>query len=154
MDFEFIRFRIDPEIHQRAARACTRLGIDLNDVLRTLVTRVARDGALPFDVGAAPPPPAPDRTPFHDYDPRLWDSLKPQVDAEVALSLLARFVADCSTRIDDQYVNHTPDQALVERLQAQREEALRTRRALDVSDRNAIAGILRKYGQQVRVDSD
>jgi antitoxin component of RelBE/YafQ-DinJ toxin-antitoxin module len=38
MDYEFIRFRIDPAIHKKAADSCSRLGIELNDVLRALVT--------------------------------------------------------------------------------------------------------------------
>ena len=100
MDTELIRFRIDPEIRDKAEEVCSALGHELHDVLRAAVIRIARDGALPFDLGAGPAAPAAGAIPFYHYDERRWGSMKPQIDAEVALALLARFIADCSTRLD------------------------------------------------------
>jgi DNA-damage-inducible protein J len=149
MDSELIRFRIDPAIHDKAAKVCAELGLELNDVLRLLVTRIARDRAIPFDFGAAPPQPSPDQTPFHEYDPRLWRSIRPQIDAEVALALLGRFIADCSTRIDEESGREKPDRPLVARLTEQRDEARRLRLDLVVTDEDAVAAILQKYGPLV-----
>lgn len=151
MDYEFIRFRIDPAIHKKAADACSRLGIELNDVLRALVTRIARDSSVPFDLGAAPPR-APERTPFHDYDPRLWASLKPRVDAEAALSLLMRYIADCTTRIDEEVNLRHANQDLLTRLDRERMEARRLLRAFDASDTKAIDHILETYGALLNTD--
>src|SRR5436309_14992587 len=113
MDTELVRFRINPELREKAAKVCADLGLELNDVLRAFVTRIARDGALPFDLGSAATPPEPGHTPFHDYDARLWSSIKPQIDAEVAIGLLARFIAHCSTRIDEAAEGAAPDPGLI-----------------------------------------
>ena len=150
MDTELVRFRIDPELRERAAQACADLGLELNDVLRAFVTRIARDGALPFDLGTTPTPPEPGHTPFHDYDARLWSPIKPQIDAEVAIGLLARFIANCSTRIDEAADGVAPDPELVMRLTRDRADARRLRRDLDVSDGVAVSRVIDKYGPLVR----
>ena len=150
MDTELVRFRINPELREKAAKVCADLGLELNDVLRALVTRIARDGALPFDLGAAPTQPEPGHTPFHDYDARLWSSIKPQVDAEVAIGLLARFIADCSMRIDEGADGGVPDPELVARLTKDRDDARKLRSDLDVSDAVAVSHVIHKYGPLVR----
>ena len=48
MDAELIRFRLDPQVRERAEEVCAHLGYELRDVLRATVARIARDGALPF----------------------------------------------------------------------------------------------------------
>ena len=150
MDTELVRFRINPELREKAAKVCADLGLELNDVLRALVTRIARDGAFPFDLGATPTRPPLGHTPFHDYDARLWSSIKPQVDAEVAIALLARFIADCSTRIDEAGDGGAPDPELVARLSRDRDDARKLRRDLDVSDSGAVSQVIDKYGPLVR----
>ena len=150
MDTELVRFRINPELREKAATVCADLGLELNDVMRAFVTRIARDGAIPFDLGTAPAPPEPGHTPFHDYDARLWSPIKPQIDAEIAIGLLARFIADCSTRIDEAAVGAAPDTELVMRLTRDRDEARKLRRDLNVSDGVAISQVIAKYGPLVR----
>jgi antitoxin component of RelBE/YafQ-DinJ toxin-antitoxin module len=147
MDTELIRFRIDPEIRDKAEEVCSALGHELNDVLRAAVLRIARDGALPFDLGAGPAAPAPDAVPFYHYDERLWASMKTQIDAEVALALLSRFIADCSMRLDEAADVSQPD---AERLTRQRDEARQRRRELDVTDATAVKAVLDTYGPLVR----
>ena len=149
MDTELVRFRVDPELRDRAAKVCADFGFELNDVLRALVTRIARDGALPFELNAVSVRARPDRTPFRDYDVRLWSSVKPQVDAEVAIALLARFIADCSTRIDEKSDGKSPHRELVERLTKEREGARKLRMTLDVSDTAAVSQVIEKYGPLV-----
>src|SRR5438445_13175806 len=57
MDSEFTRFRINPALRDQAMQVCARLGVELSDVLRALVTRIAHDGAIPFAMPAAEPHP-------------------------------------------------------------------------------------------------
>ena len=53
------------------------------------------DGTIPFEM----PPPEPAAGNFMDRDPRLWAQLQAEVEAQLALDLLGRFIADCSTKI-------------------------------------------------------
>jgi len=114
-------------------------------VLRTVITRIARDGALPFAFDAAARP-APETTrPFGDYDPRLWSGLKPQIDAEVAVSLLVRFIADRSARLADASQSAAPDTELVTLLTQERSDALALRRSLELTDPEAVARVIARY---------
>jgi RelB antitoxin len=149
-DTELIRFRVEPAVREAAVAACAKLGLELNDVLRALVTRIARDGDLPFELIATPSAPPSEPTPFQDYEPRLWKSLRPRVDAEVALALLGRFIAKCTARLDDLSQQDARDAELVARVSADRQEALRRRDALDVTDAGSIAQVLSTYGPRVR----
>ncbi len=149
MDTELIRFRIDAEIRDKAEEVCSALGYELHDVLRAAVIRIARDGALPFDLAAPPSTPV-GAIPFYNYDERLWGSMKPRIDAEVALAILSRFIADCSTRLDEATDNKAQDPGLVERLTREREEARKRRRELDVADAVEVRVVLDTYGPLVR----
>lgn len=151
MDTELIRFRIDAEVREKAVQVCAQLGYELNDVLKALVSRIARDGALPFDMAGTATPAAP--VPFYTYDERLWSGMKPQIDAEVALALLARYIADCSTSLDEESDKKKPDAKLVERLTTARAQARELKLKLDVSDAAAVQAVLDKYGPLVRAST-
>lgn len=150
MDTELIRFRIDPQVRDKAEAVCSRLGYELRDILRATVARIARDNVLPFELGADAAPAPAAAVPFHDYNERLWAGIKPQVDAEVALALLMRFIALCSTRLDEESDTPQPDAQRVARLTQQREEARRLRLELDVTDAAAVQAVLDTYGPLVR----
>ena len=150
MDTELIRFRIDPQVRDKAEAVCSRLGYELRDVLQATVARIARDNVLPFELGADAAPAPAAAVPFHDYNDRLWAGIRPQVDAEVALAVLMRFIALCSTRLDEQSDAPQPDAPLVARLTRQREEARRLRLELDVSNAAAVRAVLETYGPLVR----
>ena len=45
-----IRSRIDPDVKQRATAVLDRMGLSVSEVMRILLTRVADDGELPFDL--------------------------------------------------------------------------------------------------------
>jgi DNA-damage-inducible protein J len=149
MDSELVRFRVDPEIRDQAAKVCADLGFELNDVLRALLTRIARDGVLPFDF-STPGQSNAGRLPFYDYDERLWASMKPQIDAEVALALLARFIANCSTRIDEEGDTARPDRPLIAQLTQERDEARKIKADLNVADGPAVRQVLDQFGPLVR----
>jgi antitoxin component of RelBE/YafQ-DinJ toxin-antitoxin module len=143
VDADFERFRIDPAVRDRAAEVCARLGHELSDVLRALVARIARDGAIPFEM----PPPESALENFMDRDPRLWAPLQAEVEAQLALDLLGRFIADRSTRIA---AGNVTDRADLDRLALERDEARRLRRDLDVTDRAVVRSVLAKYGPLLR----
>jgi addiction module RelB/DinJ family antitoxin len=141
---EFIRFRIDASLRAQASDVCNSLGLDLNDVLRALVARIARDGALPFDL-QAPSVSAAGPTPFATYDMRLWASLAPIADAEAAMTMLAVYVARCGNAIDDEYQRAAADNGRIELLTQQLHEAQRAQQELDLTDPAVAARVLATY---------
>lgn len=149
METELIRFRIDPQLAQQAEQVCAAAGFELRDVLRFLVTRIARTGVIASDLADAGASEARQR-PFYDYDERLWADLKPSIDAEVALALLARFVADCSTRLDEAEQGEPVDRRIINELAQARDEARVLKRGLDVTDAAAVQRILERFGPLVR----
>lgn len=149
METELIRLRVDPELARQAERICAGAGFELREVLRLCVARIAHDGTVPFDVGDAKAMEA-RRRPFHEYDERLWADLKPSIDAEVALALLARFIADCSTRIDEEELSGHADRQLADRLAQAREQARTLKSSLDVADPAAVRRVLDRFGPLVR----
>ena len=152
MSTELVRFRADPEVRDKAAAVCGELGLELTDVLRAFISRIARDGALPFALGA--PAPAPDsHRPFYQYDERLWSSITPSIDVEVALALLARFIANCSTRIDEELQARSPDQRVIKRLGKERAEARSLKQNLDVQNAAAVREVLDRFGPLVRTSA-
>ena len=86
---------------------------------------------------------------FMDRDRRLWSPLQRAVEGQIALDLLGRYVADCSTRLDEQ-AGGNADPALLALLAEERNQARRLRRELDVTDPAAVREVLLKYGQLVR----
>ena len=49
-----VQVRIDPELKGRAAAVLDRMGLMVSDAVRILLTRVANEGALPFDFAVDP----------------------------------------------------------------------------------------------------
>ncbi|WP_068874066.1 MULTISPECIES: type II toxin-antitoxin system RelB/DinJ family antitoxin [unclassified Phenylobacterium] len=49
-----VQARIDPLVKAQAAAVLDRLGMTLSDAVRILLTRTAREGALPFELIADP----------------------------------------------------------------------------------------------------
>ncbi|HYD99231.1 MAG TPA: type II toxin-antitoxin system RelB/DinJ family antitoxin [Alphaproteobacteria bacterium] len=45
---DFVRARIDPAIKAQAAEVLEEMGLTVSDVVRLVLTKVARDRALPF----------------------------------------------------------------------------------------------------------
>lgn len=150
---ELIRFRIDPKLAQQAEQVCAAAGLELRDVLRIVVARMGREGTLPFDPRSASVVEARGR-PFYEYNERLWADLKPSIDAEVALALLARFIADCSTRLDEAEHTEHLDPQVMEELMFAREEARTIKASLDVTDAVAVRHVLDRFGPLVRSSAD
>lgn len=49
---ELIQARIDPQVKAQAAAVLDKLGMTVSDAVRILLTRTAREGALPFELVA------------------------------------------------------------------------------------------------------
>jgi len=49
---EMVHVRIDKRTKQRAAKALATMGLSVSDAVRVLLTRVATEKALPFEVKA------------------------------------------------------------------------------------------------------
>lgn len=147
MQGELIRFRVDASIRDKASAVCEKLGFDLSDVLRAFVGRIAEQGTLPFDM-AAPSGPRPQRAPFAEYTERLWQDYQ-YVDAEVALALLARFIADRAARLDAEESGGSPDAALLGELRGELAQARNLAQSLDPKDAVAVAAVLATYGPLV-----
>jgi hypothetical protein len=145
MEFSDIRFRLHRGLLDKANAVCARHGVELADVLRGVVTSIAVSGALPTPSGTKAPADTA-RLPFDDYDPRLWEAHHRPLRAELALELLASFIADCSAQLAETDDNRKPHAALAEQLVAKREEAIRIRRTLNVSDPGAVDNVLKAYG--------
>ncbi|MDE1162690.1 MAG: type II toxin-antitoxin system RelB/DinJ family antitoxin [Acidobacteriaceae bacterium] len=45
-----VQTRIDPSIKERATQVLEELGMSVSDVVRILLTRTAKEGALPFEL--------------------------------------------------------------------------------------------------------
>lgn len=49
-----VQARIDSELKERAAKVLDRMGLTVSDAVRILLTRVANEGALPFEFATDP----------------------------------------------------------------------------------------------------
>lgn len=144
---ELVRFRVDAAVKDKVTEVCEKLGFDLSDVLRAFMARIAEDGTLPFDMGVAAVART-QRAPFAEYSERLWREYK-HVDAEVALALLSRFIADRSERIDAEASERRPNAEVLAQLRQELAEARSLAQSLDPQDADAVAAVLATYGQLV-----
>lgn len=146
MDTELVRFRIDPTLRDKAASICAEHGMELHDVLRLVVTQIAREGALPSAIGPSAQIAIQPLQGASPYDNRVWSILRGQLDAELAVSLLARQIADRSARLDEASAGPEADPELVSKLNRERAALQRLRRTLDVTDAEAVRRVLKEYG--------
>jgi DNA-damage-inducible protein J len=53
---DVVRARIDGHIKEEATTVLAGMGLSISDAIRMLLTRIATDRAIPFDVNRTPPP--------------------------------------------------------------------------------------------------
>lgn len=53
---DVVRARIDGHIKEEASNVLAEMGLSVSDAIRMLLTRIAADKALPFDVNRVLPP--------------------------------------------------------------------------------------------------
>jgi addiction module RelB/DinJ family antitoxin len=143
MESGLVRFTVDPEIRARAEQVCARLGLDLNDVLRTFLVRVARDGKLPFAPEPAPKTEGRTPTPFSTYDPRAWTPLAPILNAELAVEVLDHAVASLMAQL--QTARTTKAGRDEKEAAALLAKANAARLTLEPSDSQAVAALLNTF---------
>lgn len=132
---ELVRFRCDPTLKRDAAAVCDQVGFELGDVLRAVVTRIARDGALPIELRM----PAREGAgiPFFEYNQQIWKDFQ-HIDGEVLLESLIRFVASQAKEISAEEDKPRPNKESIARWKKQGDEAMKINRTLNVRDREAV----------------
>lgn len=132
---ELIRFRCDPSIKNDAAAVCDRVGFELGDVLRAVVIRIARDGALPVELRMPAPEGA--GVPFFKRNETLWKDFQ-HIEGEVLLESLIRFVASQAAKISAEKDKARPNQERIARWKKLGDEAMKINRTLNIRDREAV----------------
>ncbi|MDM0108473.1 hypothetical protein QTH97_26225 [Variovorax sp. J22R24] len=127
-------------------------GMELPDVLRMMLTKavLSRSFSLDLAKGADQGQAPKEREQLNPFEPRYGGPCKTTIDAELALALLQRSVADASARRDearqadpqDQHENEHENEH--ERFDRERQEAQRLLADFDVADMSAIAGVLKR----------
>lgn len=129
---ELIRFRVDRDLKRAAEAVCAGLDLDLNDVLRSIVRRIAHERALPFEVNT-PPRPQPGKVPFAEYNDFLKRDLA-HLKGELTLGMLATFIADRTKRIAEARGDPQVDAKLQARWERELRDAAAYHRTLDTRD--------------------
>lgn len=80
-DNALVQTRIDPVIKERAAEVLQDMGLSISDAVRILLTRTAREGALPFELQSSST--AHDAWFREQVEAALRDPTPPLEDAEV-----------------------------------------------------------------------
>jgi len=144
VETEMVRFRIEGELKKRAEAVCARTGMDLNDVLRTLVRRIVTDGAIPFDVNTSGRVAEPRGVPYAQYGEFLTEDLA-HLKAESAISLLASFAADRAHRIATEKRKARPNRANLKRWAAEARDAMNYRRTMNTRDDKLVSKVEKKF---------
>lgn len=127
VETELVRFRVDGNLKTNAEAACNRRGLDLNDVLRTLVRRIAMEDAIPFDLNAPARIATDARTPFDRYGEFLDQDLA-HLKIESVIGLLATFIADRARRMAAEKKKTKPNTKRIEQWLQEASEAMQYRR--------------------------
>ena len=146
-----VRFRVDRALKAHAEQLCASLGMELNDVLRILVRRIAMEGAIPFDLNRPNQSPSDARAPFDRYGPFLQEDLA-HLKAESVLTLLATFAANRARRIAVERRQAKPNQNKIDQLRREATEAMHLRRSLDVKDDALLALVEKRFTTLLAAD--
>lgn len=147
-------FRVDEALRRQAIAICEQQHIDLNDVLRTLIRRIAMEGALPFNLEASARPESVERVPFDDYGDFLKRDLA-HLEVEALISLLARLVADRARRIAAEQRKRSPDPANIRRWEAEIAAAMQIRRGnVDLTNLARVDELQQRFGALLAAESD
>ena len=138
LETELVRFRIEGDLKSRAEEVCARYGLELNDVMRTLVRRIALDDSIPFDMNAPGRIAEPSGSPFDRYGAFLTEDLA-HLKAKSVISLSGSYIANRARRMATERHKARPNRAHVARWKSEVQEALQYRRTLDTKDQKLVA---------------
>ena len=146
MDSLSFRIRIDPAIADKAMRMAAARGMELPDVIRMMLIKAVRIGDFSIE-GEEPELSAQvqETRPYYAYDERQWDSMKPMLDAELALELLNRAIARCTALLDETVAAKAPDARQLKRIRAERRDARKLLEEFDPADKEAVAKIIERF---------
>lgn len=139
-----VRFRVDSRLKQRAESICAALGMDLNDVLRILLRRIAMEEAIPFNLNAPARLPKDAQVPFAHYGDFLQQDLK-HLAAESVISLLATFVAKRARQMTAERGKPKPNATKIEQWNTEATEAMQLRRSIDTTDDALLARVEKRF---------
>lgn len=146
MDFRQLSFRIDREIAEKALRMAAQRGMELPEVLRMMLTKAVRIGDFMLDTTTAGPPPGVAEPPNKGYGERYWPTINASLDAEAAIAVLDRAIAQRTTWLDEAQMAKSVDPKRLERVREERDRACVLRATLDPSDSDAVAKVLEAFG--------
>ena len=127
-----LRCAIDREVLAAAEKVCEGLDLNLTEVLRECVRRIAVDGAIPFELGSAARISG-DLVPLTRTNAFLEADLAP-LKAELLLGLLGTFIAVRTPRLEAARAAPEPDAKRIARWERELREAITYHRTLDVND--------------------
>lgn len=127
-----VRFRLQTKQIAEAVGVCDELGFDLNDVLRTVVRRIAKDHAIPFEINH-PTHVASNRLPFTEYGDYLDKDLA-HLKAELTLSMLSTFIADRAARLREERQKPKSNNKLIQRWERELRDAVGYHRTMNTRD--------------------
>ena len=147
MDSLNLRIRIDRAIAEKAIKMAHKRGMELPDVIRLMLAKAVRLGDFSIDEDRPRVHQVAESTrPYFAYDERQWNSMKPVLDAELALALLDQYIASHTLQIEDLAAAADPDAGEMSRLKQERADARNVLATLDPTDANAILDVLARFG--------
>ena len=139
-----VNFRVDPDVKTRAEAICKSIEMDLVQVMRILLRRIATEEAIPFDLNAPARAPTPARVPFDRYGTFLEHDLK-HLKAESVISLLAGFVAKRARQMATERAKSRPNTKKIEQWNTEAMEAMTLRRSIDTNDEALLARTEKRF---------
>jgi antitoxin component of RelBE/YafQ-DinJ toxin-antitoxin module len=146
MDARQLSFRIDREIAEKALRMAAQRGMELPEVMRMMLTKAVRIGDFMLDAGIEPPPVATTDHPNYRYEERYWAPMKASLDAEAAMAVLNRAIAQRTAWLDEASSAKSPDLKRLERIRDERDHACALLASFDPSDNDAVAEVFEAFG--------
>jgi hypothetical protein len=138
-----LRYAVDRDLFEAAEKVCTDLELDLIEVMRELLRRIALERAIPFELGTAVRIQG-DAAPFTRYSAFLEADLAP-LEPELVLARLGTFIAERSARIAEANAAPEPDEEQIASWTRELDEAIALHRTLDVRDTALLARVEARF---------
>ncbi|MBS0344364.1 MAG: hypothetical protein JSS56_28000 [Proteobacteria bacterium] len=148
MDSIQLRIRIDGDIAEKALKMAQARGMDLPDVVRMMLIKAVQIGDFAIGNELAKLQQLEQharRKPYFEYEASQWNSMKTQLDAELALALLHQFIASRTLELEALSEQDPPDAERIGQLGQQRDQARQSLAALDLKDLNSVHAILEQF---------
>lgn len=142
-ELTFIRFRIAEDERARAEGVCLEHGIDLHDLLRAVVRRIALEKTIPEDFRPRGQPQR-ESVPFVGGTPFLARDVA-HLRAERVFGLLAEFIAQRSREIAEERDKREPDAQQLDQWSKELRAAVKYHRTLDPDDADLVGSVDERF---------